>query len=196
MIKAGLTGNIGSGKSTVARIFQALGVPVFHADQEAKNLYRDKAVLQEVTEAFGKEVINEAGELDKARFASIIFSDKEKLRQINTIIHPKVRQKYYDWLELHQNLPYTLQEAAIMIESGLYKKLDRIIVVAAPKQERLQRISNRDGFDKQEILKRMDNQFPESKLRTYADFVIENHDHQLVIPQVLEIHKTLSGSIK
>jgi len=196
MIKAGLTGNIGSGKSTVARIFQALGVPVFHADQEAKNLYKDKAVLQEVTEAFGEEIINENGELDKARFASIIFNDKEKLRQINAIIHPKVRQKYYDWLELYQNLPYTLQEAAIMIESGLYKKLDRVIVVAAPKQERLERIRNRDGFDKQEVLKRMENQFPESKLRTYADFVIENHDHQLVMPQVLEIHKILSASTK
>lgn len=196
MIKAGLTGNIGSGKSTVARIFQALGVPVFHADQEAKNLYQDKEVLQEVKEAFGENVLDDQGQLDKARLASIIFSDKDKLNTINAIIHPKVRQKYYDWLEQYSNVPYTLQEAAIMIESGLYKKLDKIIVVVAPQHERLQRISSRDGFDKKEILKRMENQFPESTLRSYANFVVENHDHQLVIPQVLEIHKTLSNSVK
>ncbi len=196
MIKAGLTGNIGCGKSTVARIFQALGVPVFQADQQAKNLYKEKEVLDEVAEAFGRDVINENGELVKARLASIIFSDKEKLKKINAIIHPKVRQKYHDWLKIHSNAPYTLQEAAIMIESGLYKMMDKIIVVTAPQHERLQRISSRDGFNKEEILKRMENQYPESTLRSFADFVIENHDHQLVIPQVLEIHKTLSNSIE
>lgn len=194
MIKAGLTGNIGSGKSTVARIFQALGVPVFNADLEAKNLYREKEVLQEVTNAFGNSVIDDKGELDKARLAAIIFSDKEKLKQINAIIHPKVRRKYYNWLGRNSNVPYTLQEAAIMIESGLYKQMDKIIVVTAPQHERLQRISSRDGFDKEEILKRMENQYSESMLRSYASFVVENHDHHLVIPQVLEIHKILSGS--
>ncbi|MFW5974809.1 MAG: dephospho-CoA kinase, partial [Bacteroidota bacterium] len=190
-----LTGNIGSGKSTVSRVFQALGVPVFHADQEAKNLYKDAEVLAEVADAFGKDVINNKGELDKARLASIIFSDKEKLKRINAIIHPKVRQKYHDWLEMHGKASYTLQEAAIMIESGLYKIMDKIIVVTAPQHERLQRISSRDGFDREEILKRMENQYPESTLRSYADFVIENHDHQLVIPQVLEIHNILSSSV-
>ncbi len=193
MIKVGITGNIGSGKSTIARIFQVLGVPVFHADQEAKDLYKEKKVLEEVAEEFGYEVINDKGELDKARLASVIFSDKEKLKKINAIIHPKVRQKYHHWLETYSDALYTLQEAAIMIESGLYKVMDKIIVVTAPQHERLQRISSRDGFNREEILKRMENQYPESTLRSYADFVVENHDHYLVIPQVLEMHKILSG---
>ena len=192
-MKVGLTGNIGSGKSTVARIFTVLGIPVFYADYEAKKLYSEKEVLQEVIDAFGNGVLDQAGNIDKAKLAEIIFGDKRKLNIIINIIHPRVRQRYQEWRQQWEQVPCTILEAAIMIESGLYKQMDVVVLVTAPQQQRLQRVAGRDGANEAEIRKRMEHQYPEEKLRTFADFTVENDEHSLVIPQVLHIHKVIKG---
>lgn len=190
-MKAGLTGNIGSGKSTAARIFSALGVPVFYADQQAKQLYQDPEVLREVRRLFGDDVTDASGHVVFKNLAKIVFSDPEKLRQLNALIHPRVREKYYSWLELHKEQPYTIQEAAIMVESGLYKQMDAVVVITAPQGQRLQRILGRDGTTEEEVKKRMSQQLPEEKLVEIADFVVKNDEQSLLIPQILDIHKRL-----
>ncbi len=190
-MKAGLTGNIGSGKSTAARIFSVLGVPVFYADQQAKQLYQDPEVIREVVSLFGGDVTDANGHVVFKHLAKVVFSDPEKLRQLNALIHPRVREKYYSWLELHQEQPYTIQEAAIMVESGLYKQMDAVVVITAPEYQRLQRILGRDGTTEEEVKKRMSQQLPEEKLVEMADFVVKNDEQSLLIPQILDIHKRL-----
>lgn len=191
MKKIGLTGNIGSGKSTVARIFRVLGAPVFHADAEAKKLYDNKEVLQEVVDAFGAGVLGDEGRLDKVRLAEVVFGDKEHLQTINHIIHPRVRKRYQEWLQHNEKAPYTVMESAIMTKSDLYRQMDVVVVVTAPLSERLQRVAKRDGFNKEQILRRMESQHDEATLRTYADYVVENEENSMVIPQVMHIHQEL-----
>lgn len=190
-MKVGLTGNIGSGKSTAARIFSALGVPVFYADLQAKQLYHDTEVIREVIGLFGDDVTDADGKVVFQHLAKVVFNDPEKLRQLNALIHPMVREKYYSWLNSHENQAYTVQEAAIMMESGLYKQMDAVVVITAPENQRLQRILGRDGATEEEVRKRMSQQLPEKKLMEIADFVVKNDDQTLLIPQILDIHKRL-----
>ncbi len=189
-MKVGLTGNIGSGKSTAARIFSALGIPVFYADQQAKQLYQDPEVIREVKRLFG-DVTDADGKVVFQHLAKIVFSDPEKLRQLNALIHPRVREKYYSWLKLHKEQPYTIQEAAIMVKSGLYKQMDAVVVITAPENQRIQRILGRDDATEEEVRKRMKQQLPEEKLVEIADFVVKNDEQTLLIPQILDIHKIL-----
>lgn len=188
----GLTGGIGSGKSTVCRIFEVLNVPVFYADDEAKALYESAEVVASVTRLLGHEVLNEAGKIDRKKMAAIIFEDAEKLLQIQQLIHPLVKKRFEEWKEDYQKQAlYCIREAAILIESGAYKDCDKIIVVTAPEEVRIQRVMLRDKVSRQEVLSRMAHQMQESERLKYADFVINNDGNQPLIRQVMQIHHQL-----
>jgi dephospho-CoA kinase len=191
MIKVGITGNIGSGKSTVARLFEMLDVPVFYADQEAREISKHEDVLKEIRYLFGDKVVGDDGLLVRSELAAIVFNDKEKLALLNSIIHPRVSQCFNDWCTLQQSIPYVLIESAILFESGLTYLCDRIIVVTAPEAIRIQRVVERDHFSPQEVILRMRNQWDESKLVRLSDYEIVNDDYDSLIEQVKIINVSL-----
>lgn len=186
----GLTGGIGSGKSTIAEIFTTLKIPVFNSDLEAKQLYSRPEVKQQIITLFGN-VYNSENQLDKKALANIVFNDDKKLQQLNNIIHPTVKKLFDTWVNKNNHTPILIKEAAILIESGATKQVDKIIVVTAPKKERIKRVMQRDNVSEKEVVARMSKQLPEEKLIAQADFIIKNDNKQLVIPQVLEILKKL-----
>lgn len=185
----GLTGGIGSGKSTVCKIFEVLNVPVFYADQEAKALYKSSQVIEAITNILGKYVLNTEGKIDRKKMAALVFEDSEKLLQIQQIIHPLVKKRFEEWSELFQKEAlYCIREAAILIESGAYKDCDKIIVVTAPEELRIQRVIKRENCSEQEVKSRMAHQMQEEERLKYADFVINNDGHHPLIRQVIQIH--------
>lgn len=191
MIKLGLTGNIGSGKSTVARIFEILGVPIYHADDEAKKLLQLPDVAEELLRIFGQEVF--AGQnVDRKKLAAIVFHDKWSLNKLNSIIHPRVRQDFDQWIENQQGHAYIIQEAAILFESGFYKFFDRNIVVTCPAEMAIHRVMKRDQVPESVVRSRLQNQWAESKKVSLSHYVIDNSGSQLIIPQVLKIHEDIS----
>ena len=194
MIKAGITGNIGSGKSTVARLFEMLDVPVFYADKEALLISENGDVLDEIKKTFGDKVIAPNGSLNRKAVAEIVFADAEKLSQLNSIIHPRVRDYFNEWCVLHQSAPYVLHESAILFESGLDYLCDKIILVTAPEELRIQRVMQRDHFSRQEVITRMSNQWEEAKLLPLSDFEIVNDDSTSLIEQVAIINSTLKSN--
>lgn len=191
MIKVALTGNIGSGKSTVSRIFNSLNVPVFHADTEAKHLYTEDEVKETVRKTFGKEVFNASNEVDFNALAEVIFNDKKALTNINRIIHPLTLRKYKRWLSEHKNSDYTIHESAILFENSLQHHFDKIINVTAPLEVRLKRVIERDNLSPDNILDRMKNQMTEAEKNSLADYVIVNDGNRFLIPQVIDINNQL-----
>ncbi|MFH1121489.1 MAG: dephospho-CoA kinase [Bacteroidota bacterium] len=191
MLKVGLTGSIGSGKSTIAGVFQVLGIPVYVADDEAKKILDQPEIIRLIVDEFGTGLTNAGGLIDRKALAAEVFSDSEKLSRLNAIIHPRVRSHFSDWICRTVNVPYILQEAAIMYESGFANFFDKIIVVAAPVEERIARVIKRDAMTRQQVLDRMDKQWTEEKKLEHADYVIFNSEHSQAIPQVLEIHEHL-----
>ncbi|MCF8338067.1 MAG: dephospho-CoA kinase [Bacteroidales bacterium] len=191
MIRVGLTGNIGSGKSTVAQIFSVLGAPVYHADYESKKFLTDSQIKDEVRNIFG-ECVFDNDEIDRKALADVVFNDESRLKQLNRILHPLVKEDYLRWCDEHRQYTYTIQEAAILIESGFYRWMDYVIVVTAPREIRTKRIMQRDSATRKQVESRMQRQFTEKELKKYAHFVIDNGGKELVIPQVLEIHRKLA----
>lgn len=191
MLKVGLTGSIGSGKSTIAGVFRVLGIPIYMADEEAKKILDLPEIIEKVVGLFGNYLINADGLIDRKALAGEVFSDSEKLGRLNAIIHPRVRTHFSEWIESTVNVPYIMQEAAIMYESGFSTFFDKIIVVAAPVEERIARVVKRDIMTRQQVLDRMDKQWSESKKLEQADYVIFNSEYSQAIPQVLEIHEHL-----
>ncbi|MBW6498065.1 MAG: dephospho-CoA kinase [Bacteroidales bacterium] len=191
MLQVGLTGNIGSGKTTVCRVFEILGVPVYYADLRARAIMEKDEVVEQVAGAFGREVLDENGQLKRKVLAALVFNNKEKLERLNAIVHPLVREDYSNWASTKLNHAYVMQEAAILFETGMAASFDKVIVVAAPLQLRIARVQQRDGVGREEVLRRAANQFDEKILLEKADFVIHNDDSQLVIPQVLAIDREL-----
>ncbi len=189
MIKVGLTGGIGSGKTTIAKIFEVLGIPVYNSDIRAKEILYSENILKKIKENFGEKVF-EKGILSKKKLAQIVFSDKNKLQILNNIIHPAVAKDFAQWYKM-QTAPYIIKEAAILFESGAYKTMDYIITVYAPKNERIKRVIKRDGITEKEVLARIKNQWSDIKKIKNADYVIKNYNSFLVIPQVLKIHQEL-----
>lgn len=186
MLKIGITGGIGTGKSTVCKIFKALEIPVFDADKEAKLLYNEMHVKSFITNTFGHFIYDEHG-FQKDKLAEIVFRDAGKLKLLNTFLHPLVFEQSEKWFT-QQKTPYALKEAAILIESGAYKKVDQVILVQAPLQCRIDRIASRDGMHVEEIKQRIDRQLDEKEKEAYADYIIHNSPTDLLIPQVLTIH--------
>lgn len=193
MIKVGLTGNIGSGKSTVSKIFSTLNVPVFIADVEARLLYSEAEVKEEVKSEIGEQVFDSNGEVNLKLMAELIFNNKEALLKINRIIHPRTLSKYHQWLKDYKQHIYTLHESAILFENNLQDHFDKIINISAPFETRLIRVTERDGIEQKKVIERMKNQMPEEVKNKLADFVIVNDGNQLLIPQIIEIDKKLKN---
>jgi len=195
MLKVGLTGNIGSGKTFVASIFSTLGIPVFVADTEAKKLYEREEIKMMLQGLFGSRIFNGEGGIDRQSLASMVFNDPENLQRLNQVIHPMVREAFGRWSLERNSSPYVLYEAAILFESGYYKDLDKIILVKAPQEVRVKRIMERDGAGREEILLRMANQWEEEKKIPMADFVINNNGSEMLIPQVMEVHNKIMSEV-
>lgn len=194
MLKIGITGGIGTGKSMVCRIFALLEVPVYDSDLRAKAVMAHNPELkEELIAAFGPETFNEQG-LDRTRLASQVFSNPEKLKQLNSLVHPRVKQDFVDWVAGQGNAAYVLKEAALMFETEAYKQVDKMITVYAPLEIRMKRLQHRDPHRTQTDLENIiAKQLPEEEKLRRADFVIYNDDSQLVIPQVLSLHQQFIG---
>ena len=191
MKQIGITGNIGSGKTTAARIFAALGIPVYDADSRAKAVMTDNKLLKEqLTQLFGAETYQLDGSINRNYLANLVFNHQPNLELLNGIVHPAVFADYEIWVEA-QKAPYVLKEAALLYESGSYKKLDKIILVTCPQDIRLQRSMARDGASKEAILARMAKQISEEEKLLRANFMIKNDGLHLLIPQVMELHKKI-----
>lgn len=186
----GLTGGIGSGKSTVAEIFTQLGVPVYDADTKAKQLLdTDKELHQKLVQLLGDEV-STAGKINRQVMAAKIFADKSLLQKVNGLVHPAVGRHFKQWYAA-QNVPYVLREAAILFESGSYKDCAFVITVFAPEEVRIARVMERNGIDEDEVKARMQHQWPEEEKLKRADFVLYNDGKQSIIKQVLRLHEDL-----
>ena len=189
-MKIGITGGIGSGKTTVCEIFKLLGIPVFHADPEAKNLQdSDENIKQLIINILGKDAYTIDGVLDRKKMAGIIFNDKQVLAAVNGIIHPAVRKSFLKWSENYQTVPYVLYEAAILFESGYASDFDRNILVLADEELRIKRVIKRDHTTEEIIRQRILNQLPDIEKVNKADYLIENNNQNLLIPQILKLDK-------
>jgi len=190
MLKIGLTGGIGSGKSTVARVFEVLGIPVYYADDAAKRLMNENAELKEqIKKKFGSGIYTD-GRLDRKQLAGIVFNDPGKLEQLNALVHPATLADAEAWLQ-KQKTHYAIKEAALIFESGAHKFLDKVIGISAPSPLRIQRAMKRDHASREEVIARMSKQLDEDIKMRLCDFVITNDEQQLVIPQVLAVHAEL-----
>ncbi len=191
-LKVGITGGIGSGKSTACRIFETLGIPVYYADQRAKQLMVEDARLRrEITGIFGEAAYLPDGQLNRAYIAEKAFSDKALLQKLNAAVHPAVARDSLTWHEAQSGIPYTLKEAALLYESGAHASLEQIIVVTAPEAIRLQRVMQRDGVDEAAVRARMAQQMPEAEKVKRAHFILHNNGRQSLIRQIIQIHRSL-----
>lgn len=191
MLKIGLTGGIGSGKSIIGRAFEMMGVPVYVADLEAKKLMNSNDTIRNLLiDHFGAQVYDSNLYLNRKRLAEIVFNDSEALNIINSIVHPIVREDFKRWCDSKSHFPYVIQESAILFDTGLYKNFDKIITVSAEEDVRIQRVVERDLTSRKLVLKRIKNQLPESVRIERADFVIYNNT-DLVLPQIDLINKQI-----
>jgi dephospho-CoA kinase len=189
-LKIGLTGGIGSGKTTVAKLFELLGVPVYYADDASKRLYKtDKELIKKLKLHFGDNIYNN-DELDRTQLASIVFSNPEKLELLNSLVHPLTISDAIEWMK-KQTTPYVIKEAALLFETGSAAGLDFVIGVSTPEPIRLQRVMDRDKVTREEVFNRMKRQIDEDKKMKLCDFIVTNNEQELVIPQVMELHNKL-----
>jgi dephospho-CoA kinase len=190
-IQVGITGGIGSGKSTVCRVFRLLGAPVFEADEVAKRLTDTNPEIKSgLIRLFGKEIYTEDGGIDRKKLAGIVFNNDFHLAKINELVHPVVRNEFRKWAEL-QNTPYVIHEAAILFESGFYKMMDFTILVTAPENQRIERVVKRNGISAEQVKERIAKQWPDDEKRKLAGIEIKNDNKHLIIPQIIEIDKRL-----
>ncbi len=189
MLKIGLTGSIGSGKSTVAKVFALLDVPVYFSDIEAKKILDQPEVTNIVSEKLGTALISGDGKIDRNELAKIVFNNTELLQWLNSLIHPRVRKHFFEWAYHNSNSPYIIQESAIMLETGFSKYFDKVVVITCPVEERINRVLSRDKMTREQILERMENQWPEELKVKKADLIINNDDHTLAIPQIVGLHQ-------
>ncbi len=191
-LKIGITGGIGSGKTTVCRIFETLGIPVYYADDRAKALMtEDVDLIKAIKNIFGEAAYFEDGSLNRQLISEIAFSNPLILNELNAAVHPAVRRDGERWHDAQIDVPYTLKEAALHFESGGYKLMDKMICVVAPREVRIERVLLRGGLNRAEIEARMDKQLPDEEKIKKSDFVIYNDGINGLIPQVMAIHKAL-----
>lgn len=191
MIRVGLTGGIGSGKSVVAEIFQRLGIPVYHADAEARKQYDNPAVLDDVVRVFGMQILGDNGIISRAALASLVFGDPEKLKKLNSIIHPRVEADFRSWLEEIDDAPYIIHEAAILFESGFDRFFDKTITVVAPPELCIVRVMRRDDVTREQVEMRLKFQWDQELKASKSDYILVNDETHLLLPQVLDLHKQL-----
>ncbi len=187
----GLTGGIGSGKSTIASYFKSLGIPVYIADDASRNVTALPKVRKQIKNQFGADVFNGSG-LNRQKLAQLVFSDPEKLKQLNAIIHPAVKADFDLWLTQHANAPIVIKEAAILFESGSYKNCDAIITITAPEEIRIARVIKRDGVTRAEVLRRIANQWTDAQRIAKSDYVIDNTNGDEAKAQADKILKKLT----
>ena len=192
MLKVGVTGGIGSGKSTVSRFFSALGVPVYDSDQRAKSLMQyDDSIRSKIKIEFGDNAYHK-NELNRSYLAEIVFKNESKLKQLNAIVHPVVKTDFINWLSQNSNAKFIIKEAAIMIESGAYKDLDKLIVVNASMNQKIKWIKQRDHLSLEDIKNRIQNQLSDEIRNQYADYIIENNSGKRELKQqVLSVYNKL-----
>lgn len=186
----GLTGGIGSGKTTVAQMFAELGVPVYIADARARQVMQTENVQALVRQEFGDGVFSKDG-LDRKKLAAIVFSDKQKLKSLNSIVHPAVAKDFLEWIKEHVDHSFVIREAAILFESGSYVDCDKIITVTAPFEIRIERVMSRDHTTREDVIQRMENQWSDEEKIAKSDYVIDNADLKATRLQVQKIFKTL-----
>ena len=192
MLKIGLTGGIGSGKTTVAKMFSCLGISVYNSDIRAKAIMQEDDQLKEqLIQAFGEQTFD-SGKLNRPFLASLVFSNEHDLQILNSIVHPAIQKDFDQWASL-QKSTYIIKEAAILFESGANIGLDKVILVEAPEDLRVERVLKRDTVTKEEVLARMSKQWGDSQKRSLSDYVIINEEKSLLLEQVLNIHDVLSG---
>jgi dephospho-CoA kinase len=191
MVIVGLTGGMGSGKSTVAKVFETLGVNVYYSDIRAKEIYFNRAIKLQIENILGKEAYINSITLNKKYVAEKIFSDNELLKQVNSIIHAEVKNDFNFFSEKHKQDKYIIKESALLVEANLLSSIDKLLVVTSNLNLRKQRIALRDGLSEAEINKRINQQLPEEEKIKLADWVIENNEEHLLIPQIVEIDKSL-----
>jgi dephospho-CoA kinase len=189
----GLTGGIGSGKTTIAKHFASLGIPVYIADDEAKKLMDNSEIIAKLQAVFGNEII-ENQKIDRKALAQIVFQNPKKLKILNSIIHPAVKKHFTDWLSTYKNPPIIIKEAAILFESGSYKDCDSIITVTSPLEERVNRVMKRDNASRESILDRINNQWTDEQRISKSDYVIINISVNEALKQAEEILKKLNNS--
>jgi len=190
MLKIGITGGIGSGKSTISKIFKVLGVSVFYADDQAKRVMtEDPILIESLKQTFGKQAYFDDGSLNRKYIAGIVFNNPDELAKLNAITHPAVFRAFDAWAAQVQDCPYLMKEAALMFESGSSKLCDKNILVYAPLEMRISRVIGRDGLSREEVESRNARQFTDEQKLKLADYVIKNDDTELVIPQVLALHQ-------
>jgi dephospho-CoA kinase len=192
MLKIGITGGIGSGKSTVCKIFELLGVPVYYADEESKKLLDTYKVQEQIIEVFKNSIVSVDKTIDRKKLADLVFSDKQALEKLNKIVHPAVGNHFEEWLK-KQKANYIIKEAAILFESGAYKQVDEVITIVSPPELKIKRTIDRNKITKEEVLLRMNNQMTDEEKVERSKYVIVNDEEQLLIPQVMKIHELLTS---
>jgi dephospho-CoA kinase len=194
--KVGITGGIGAGKSLICKLFSLLGIPIYYADDRAKSLLEsDKLLIKEIKKYFGDAMYSKEGILDRKSLASIVFKDYTQLDILNKLVHPAVVRDYESWEKQNSDSLYTLREAAIMFESNTYKDLDKIILVDAPIELRIERIQKRDNRPIDEIKAIVERQWTSEQKLKLSHFIINNDEENMVIPQVLDIHNKIIAHI-
>ncbi len=194
-LQIGITGGIGSGKSLVCKIFRVLGVPTYDADSRAKILMTtDGILIDQIKKEFGSLSYNSEGVLDREFLGASVFSNAAKLAKLNSFVHPMVAEDFKKWVEKQAGRKYVLKEAALLFESGSYLSLDKIILVSAPEAMRIKRVLARDKHrseaDVENIIR---NQLSEEEKEMKADYIIRNDEHELILPQVLELHERFNS---
>ena len=188
MLKIGITGGIGTGKSTICEIFALLGIPVYNADKAAKRLMAtNEGLKKQLIATFGTAAFTNSGDLDTTYIANKVFTDKKALKHLNALVHPAVLADFDQWCS-QQQAPYVLKEAALLIESGSYKQCDYTILVESPLALRIQRLLSRDNSSEAQIRARIANQLPDEEKAKLANFLILNDEKHLLIPQILALH--------
>ncbi len=189
MLKVGITGGIGSGKSTVCEFFKVIGIPVFTADTEAKAIMeRSPAVRDQLTKLFGKDIYLPDRRLDRRKLAQLIFPAPALLEKVNAIVHPEVRKYFLEWLQ-KQNTGYIVYEAAILFETGFHTFMDFTILVTAPEEERIKRVMAREQTTDEDIRNRISKQWPDERKIKLANYILNNNNRELIIPQLVELDK-------
>ena len=193
-MKLGVTGGIGSGKTSVCRVFNVLGIPVFSADQEAKEIMgNDIEIIENINSIAGKNLYKN-GSLDRLGLATLIFNNQNLLDKVNALVHPLVFDHFNNW-EMMQTAPYIIMEAAILFESGASELVDRTVTVVAPIEERVGRVIHRGNLSREHVLERMRNQMDDSSRIKLSEYIIHNSENEMIIPQILEIHNDLIKNI-
>jgi len=190
IMKLGVTGGIGSGKTSVCRVFNVLGIPVFFADPEANMVMNsDKNIIREINK-LASEDLYEGGTLDRKKLASLIFNDQELLKKVNSLVHPAVFENFKRWTAF-QTTPYVIMEAAILFESGAAELVDRVATVIAPVEERIARVTKRNTLSREQVIERINNQMDDSERIKRSDYVINNAENEMIIPVILKIHEDI-----